>query len=112
AAAAPLKARQAAELAELDARAEAVSGRKDAGARRAMDERHRRELRRHRTDEWRAGLRDVASTYRDRLVDGTARQPDAAVEAVQHIHDALEALERNPNETLLLQALLVRLPGL
>jgi hypothetical protein len=31
---------------------------------------------------------------------------------VQDIHQAIEALERNPNEHLLLQALLLRLPAL
>jgi hypothetical protein len=28
------------------------------------------------------------------------------------VHDAIESLERNPNEALLLQALLLRLPSL
>jgi len=31
---------------------------------------------------------------------------------VKRIHDALEALDRNPNEQLLLQALLLELPAL
>jgi hypothetical protein len=31
---------------------------------------------------------------------------------VQELHGAIEALERNPNEHLLLQALFLRLPGL
>jgi len=111
-AATPLKARQAAELAELDARSEQTAGRKDAAARKLLDERHKRELRRHRSDEWRSGLRALAGTYRDRLVDGSARHPADAVTAVHAIHEALEALDRNPNEPLLLQALLLRLPSL
>ena len=39
-----------------------------------------------------------------------ALEPRAAVEAITLIDDAHQSLERNPNETLLLQALLVRLP--
>jgi len=34
------------------------------------------------------------------------------VRAVERVHTALEALERNPNETLLLQHLLLDLPSL
>ena len=37
--------------------------------------------------------------------------PTAYVAAVHRIHDAAEALERNPNEPLLLQALLWSLPA-
>lgn len=112
AAAAPLRTRQADEARQLDERQRLLGGRKDAAARKALDERHRRELRRHRIDEWRAGLRAIAATYRDRLAEGTARDPASAVAAVGTVHDALEALDRNPNEVLLLQALLLRLPGL
>jgi DNA polymerase-3 subunit delta' len=43
---------------------------------------------------------------------GTLARPDAAVHAVHRIHVALDALERNPNETLLLQSLLLDLPSL
>ncbi len=80
--------------------------------RKQLEEQHKRELRRHRTDELRSGLAVVAGTYRDALVEGTSSRPDAAVHAVQRIHQALEALERNPNETLLLQSLLLDLPSL
>ena len=38
------------------------------------------------------------------------RRPDAYAQAVTRIHEAVEALERNPNEQLLLQALLWSLP--
>jgi hypothetical protein len=39
-------------------------------------------------------------------------RPDAAAACGQHrIHQALDALERNPNETLLLQHLLLDLPS-
>jgi hypothetical protein len=77
-----------------------------------LEERHRRELRRHRIDELKVGLAASAATYRDALVEGRGHHPAAAVGAVQDIHQAIEALERNPNEHLLLQALLLRLPAL
>ena len=78
--------------------------------RKSLEERHKRELRRHRTDELRAGLGALAAAYRDELVRGSSR-PAEAVAAVHAVHDALEALERNPNEALLLQALLLALPA-
>ena len=49
---------------------------------KALDERHKRELRRHRTDELMAGLTVIAGGYRDALVDGSVRRPDAVAEAV------------------------------
>jgi DNA polymerase-3 subunit delta' len=105
----PLAQRQAAELAALDDRqANGARG----GGRKAIDERHKRELRRHRIDELRSGLAVMAGAYRDALVAGTSHRPDSLVAAVERIHDAIEALERNPNETLLLQALLMELPSL
>jgi DNA polymerase-3 subunit delta' len=109
AAAAPLAARQADEATALEARVAAVGER--GSGRKQLEERHKRELRRHRIDELRSGLAVMAGTYRDALVQQRAPRPDAAVNAVQRIHLALESLERNPNETLLLQALLLDLPS-
>lgn len=108
AAAGPLKAAQDAELADLAAREEAFGER--GSGRRVIEERHKRELRRHRTDELKAGLVALAAAYRDQLAAGTAHDPAAMIVAVGDIHDAIEALDRNPNETLLLQALFLRLP--
>jgi DNA polymerase-3 subunit delta' len=110
AAAAPLVARQADEAAALDERI-ARFGERGSG-KKALEERHKRELRRHRTDEWRDGLGTLAAAYRDALVDGRAPRPDAVADAVARIHDAIEALDRNPNEPLLLQSLLWSLPTL
>jgi len=110
AAAEPLAARQADEAATLEARVTAIGER--GSGRKLLEERHKRELRRHRTDELRSGLAVIAGTYRDALVEGRAPRPDAAIHAVQRIHEALEALERNPNETLLLQSVLLDLPSL
>ena len=110
AAAAPLKDRQAREAAELQREMEEL-GERGSGQKR-LEDRHKRELRRHRADELKAGLATVAGTYRDALVAGAAHHPEAAVVGVQELHGAIEALERNPNEHLLLQALFLRLPGL
>jgi DNA polymerase-3 subunit delta' len=109
-AAAPLAERQTEEIAALEARVAAVGER--GSGRKQLEERHKRELRRHRTDELRSGLAVVAGTYRDALVAGRLARPEAGIHAVQRIHQALEALDRNPNETLLLQALLLDLPSL
>ena len=73
AAAAPLAARQAAEMAELEARIERFGER--GSGRKALEERHKRELRRHRTDELRSGLGVLAGAYRDLLVGGAAQHP-------------------------------------
>ncbi len=110
AAAAPLARRHADEIAELDARI-ARYGERGSG-KRLLEERHKRELRRHRTDELLAGLTVVAGAYRDLLVSGAAGPPSASAAAVASIHSALEAFERNPNESLLLQHMLWSLPVL
>ena len=110
AAAAPLAERQLVEVTELEARV-AAAGERGSG-RKALEDRHKRELRRHRTDELRTGLAVVAGTYRDALVQNHLNRSDSVVKAVHRIHSALDALERNPNETLLLQALLLDLPSL
>lgn len=117
ASAAPLQVRQAAELAELEARnsrSAAVNGKVGRAARaelsagvKELEVRHRREARRQRTDELRMGLSVLAGAYRDRLVDPSARP--SALSAI----DAIDALGRslvfNPGELLALQALMVRL---
>ncbi|MGA1051325.1 MAG: hypothetical protein ACO3WU_03435 [Ilumatobacteraceae bacterium] len=110
AAATPLAERHAAEISELDERI-ARYGERGSG-KKALEDRHKRELRRHRTDEWRAGLSAMAGTYRDVLVAGSAARPDAIAEAIARLHRDMGALDRNPNETLLLQALLWSLPVL
>ena len=109
AAAAPLAARHAAEVAELEARIEQLGER--GSGRKQIEERHRRELRRHRTDELRSGLGVLAGAYRDVLASG-ARDAAAVVAAVERINDAVKHLEHNPNEQLLLQSLLWSLPVL
>jgi len=101
----PLRARQAAELAELVERARLYGGR--AGERKELEARHKREERRARTDELRFGLATLAGAYRDGLA--TARDPGPALAAIAAVTTANEDLARNPNVALLLQNLLVRL---
>lgn len=88
-------------------------GERGAG-RKTMEDRHARELRRHKTDEVRSGLRLLTLAYGDALqhvTDTTAHhQTDAYVRAVKRIRDASIALGRNVNERLLLENLLLSLP--
>lgn len=123
---APLRASQAAEveaLMERNARnAEVVgSGKAAKGRARAtkaaltagvsdLEDRHRREQRRQRTDELRLGLAVLAGAYSERMVAAPdARRRGAAMEAVRLVDATVRSLEFNPNELLALQALLVRL---
>jgi DNA polymerase III subunit delta' len=108
AAAAPLAERHAKELAELDEREQRFGTR--GSGRTMLEARHKREQRRHRTDELRSGLATIAAAYRDVLVAGNADDTERVAAAVHRVHDSIEALEHNPNEALLLQSLLWSLP--
>jgi len=114
AAAEPVATQHAIEVEELDARIK-EHGERGSG-KKQLEERHKRELRRHRTDELRSGLATLAATYRDQVVSaGKAGRSGNTIEtsaaAVDRIHQALESLERNPNERLLLESLLWSLPA-
>ncbi|MGH8981335.1 MAG: hypothetical protein ACRDWE_10000 [Acidimicrobiales bacterium] len=119
----PLHGAHAAELAALEDDAKAM-GERGVPGRKGVEERHQREERRWRTEELRTGLGVLARAYRDRLVDslaagipgegapGVLRRPEEAREAeaaVSLVVGAAAALRRNAQETLLLDALLVRL---
>jgi DNA polymerase-3 subunit delta' len=106
----PLKEVQAVELAELEAWVQ-ENGERGSG-RKQLIARHRRQARRHRAEELRFGLATLAARYRDALGDGTTPKAGPVIAAVGAIDAAGEALTRNPNETLLLQSLLLRLPSL
>lgn len=110
-AAAPLVSRHGDEIAAVEARVTALGER--GSGRKALDDRHKRELRRHRTDELRAGLAAMARTYRNIIVEhhDTPRL-DVLIQAVERIHSTIRHLDRNVNEPLALQALLYELPGL
>jgi len=82
------------------------------GMRRSLlddcDHRQRQERRRVRTDELRVALGALAGTYRDLLVDGNIPL-ERAVAALDEIQRVAEALERNPNERLLLEHMFLHL---
>ncbi|HEX2039159.1 MAG TPA: hypothetical protein VHF47_05420, partial [Acidimicrobiales bacterium] len=103
----PLAARHAEEVAALDERAR-LYGERGLG-RKELLERHKREQRRARMDELRFGLAALAGAYRDRLLTAEGRRAAAALAALEAVAAANEALVRNPNETLFLQALLLRI---
>jgi DNA polymerase-3 subunit delta' len=114
AAVAPLRERHAEELAALEAESESLGERSVPGRRDIVD-RHHREERRWRTDEIRAGLGVLARAYRDRLASVLssgnlqADQIERCRGATEAITAAAASLERNPNESLMLESLLVRL---
>jgi DNA polymerase III subunit delta' len=107
----PLEARQAEEVAALDARLELIGGKGGAGQRKELQERHKRELKRLRDDEIRFGLATLAQAYRAVLVASDAPSGDQrrAIAATTRVATASEHLIRNPNINLLLAALFVDL---
>jgi DNA polymerase III subunit delta' len=106
----PLQQRQADEATAVEAQV-AQFGLRGAG-KRETETRHRREVRRFRMAELRFGLATLAAAYRDALVAGGPGPSSVhLVDALARIDDAGLALIRYPNETLLLQALIARLPA-
>ena len=105
-----MRARQAEELEALKEEAER-RGEKSIAGRDAVEARHKRELRRVRTDELRAGLDALLSVYRERLVaaDVLRQRLRTTLAAMAAIDEAGTRLSRNVNETMLLQWLLLRL---
>ncbi len=111
--------RQSTELASLEARnarAMEVDGKVGRAGRsglkagvRELEERHKRELRRMRTDELRSGLGTLAGAYRDRLVSDQPPVAAVARQALELLQAVAVDLAFNPGETLMLQALLARL---
>ena len=107
---------------EIDSLAVAAKemGERGLPGRKEIVEQHQREERRFRTDALRAGLGVLARAYRGRVAaaarTGTVAVADqevrSAATAVGLITEAAESLPRNPNETLLLQSLFVRLAAL
>ncbi len=108
AAAEPLRRRHEAEVAALDERTRTYGER--GSGRKQLEDRHKRELRRYRTDELRSGLSAMAATYRDSALAHDAVDVGRCADAVHRIHRAIETLDRNPNERLLLESLLWDLP--
>jgi len=119
---APLREQHARELATLEEQAEATGARGVPG-RKAVEDRHKREERRWRTDDLRMGLAALADAYRDRMVAtvsaaGPPGSPGVGVERrraaghVEAVNRASGALSRNVREDLLLEALMVELSGM
>jgi DNA polymerase-3 subunit delta' len=114
----PLKSRHAREIEELTVLAKAA-GERGLPGRKEIDERQRREERRLRTDELRAGLGELAKALRDRAFEEAASSSHhagartlALSSACDQVGEAAVELIRNPNEKLLLEALFVRLSAL
>ncbi len=119
---APLRQQHVAELEALGDQAEAM-GSKSIPGRRQVEEGHKREERRWRTDDLRFGLATLAEVYRDRLLDtveadegthsaGSTAEGRRAMRQVEAVREASAALDRNPNESLLMDALMVELSGM
>jgi DNA polymerase-3 subunit delta' len=114
----PLRLRHASEIEELAQTAKAM-GERGLPGRREIEDRHKREERRSRTDELKAGLAELAAAYRDRAAE---RSRDPSAHAGAKVHDLSKACDvvgevaaeliRNPNEGLLLEALFIRLSAL
>lgn len=108
----PLRARHAEELAALTDEASSLGERGLPGRKEITDRQHREE-RRWRTEELRSGLGMLARAYGGRFgalaASGVPDEVRGHAEAVALVTEATAALRRNPNEALLLEALLVRL---
>ncbi len=109
AAAAPLEEIFERELEELKARIK-ISGERGSG-KKDLEDSQKRRLRKHKTDELRAGLAVMASVYRDAMLQTRNTQHlNEFAEAVDDIHRTMGRLGLNVNEELLLHALFLRLP--
>ncbi len=116
---APLQAAHAREIESLTETAKQF-GERGLPGRREIVEQHQREERRFRTDALRAGLGVLARTYGGRVTTAAAKgtvevgDPDvrAAAAAIGLITETVKALPRNPNESLLLESLFLRLAAL
>jgi len=110
-ASAPLLEQHKVELEELEARV-ALTGERGSG-RKALQDRHKRQLRKYSTDELRSGLSTVASTYHALIVSDVQHHDEAKYhDAIHRIHKAMGSLGLNVNEELLLQALFLQCPSL
>jgi len=107
----PLVSEQKRELEELEARV-SLTGERGSG-RKALQDRHKRQLRKFNTDELRSGLSTIAGTYHSLIISET-QYPDEPKyhDAIHRIHKAMGSLGLNVNEELLLQSLFLHCPSL
>ena len=106
----PLENQHAQEIVDLE-KTLSVMGVKR-GGKKALDDRHKREIRRYRTDELRGGLTAIASVYRDELAGNThIHRPEAYVTAISRLHEAMRRLALNVNEAILLRDVIWSLPS-
>jgi DNA polymerase III subunit delta' len=108
--AAPLQQRHEQEIVDTE-KTLALMGVKR-GGKKALEDKHKREIRRFRTDELRNGLTEVASVYRDELARNEhIHRPEGYVTAIHRLHEAMRRLGLNVNEAILLRDLIWSLPS-
>ena len=108
---APLIAEQKKELEDLEVRV-SLTGERGSG-RKALQDRHKRQLRKFNTDELRSGLSTIAGTYHALIVSETQYLDESKYhDAIHRIHKAMGSLGLNVNEELLLQSLFLHCPSL
>jgi DNA polymerase-3 subunit delta' len=105
-AAAPVIERHKAEDAEM---AELAKSGLPVPSRRELETRQRREQRRARTDDLRAGLATLAGAYRDRIAEADTRGGRRALAALDAIADVSDRMQYNPGELVLIEGLLAKL---
>jgi DNA polymerase-3 subunit delta' len=105
-----LAIQQAKELAALEERV-AITGERGSG-RKALQDQHKRQMRKFRTDELRSGLAKLAATYHQ-LILGSPNGSDADryQAAISKITKVISSLALNANEQLAIQALLLQCPS-
>lgn len=102
---APLAAVHAAEAAAL---ADLIKERGERGSgRKQLEDRHKREARRHRNDEIRFGLAELSRRLRDDML--TSARPHVQIEAIAAVSAVAAGSVRNPNERLQLISLFLGL---
>jgi len=107
---APLEAQQSEEMASYLESFESAGVQLRKGDLKKLEDRHKREQRRVRTDELRSGLGVLVSRYRDEI--GHRSRGEDFLVAAEGVQELCENLVFNPRETLALQALFVSLPQL
>ena len=92
------------EIEELTEREEAIGAR--GSGRKELESNHKREIRRLRIDELRFGFSTLLNVLRDKIHEAPS---EPLARSIEHVRRANGALNRNPNESLLLQGLFVSL---